>query len=224
MLVFALTISDSDFEPTGARVSEENSWKIYKSSSSRERERERAERVKKVLSNMQLKVFLVVSVLAALQLASAQECGVVVVAEDKLREEINKTIHTALEAEKENLQRGDSRIYPSSLWKQRRRDTRDQYKEEMSTIIHDSLEADREKCKQEITKAVQWAVENITDTVQQLLDPLLSDLAQHHLPGTTSDHPATSCQEVKNSNPSCLSGYYWIQTATQPSGTAILRL
>ena len=94
----------------------------------------------------------------------------------------------------------------------------------MSTIIHASPEADREKYKQEINKAVQWAVENITDTVQQLLDPLLSDLAQHHLPGTTSDHPATSCEEVKNSNPNSRSGYYWIQTATQPTGTAVLLL
>ena len=122
---------------------------------------------------MQLKVFLVVSVLAALQLGSAKKCDIVVVAEDELREEINKTVHTALEAE-------------------------------------------REQCKQEINKAVQWAVENITDTVQQLLDPLLSDFDQHHLPGTTSDHPATSCEEVQNSNPNSLSGYYWTQTATHP--------
>ena len=40
---------------------------------------------------MQLKVFLVVVVLAALQLGSAQESGVVVVEEDKLRE-INKIV------------------------------------------------------------------------------------------------------------------------------------
>ena len=122
---------------------------------------------------MQLKVFLMIVALAALQLGSAQECGVVVMAEDELREEINKTIHTALEAE-------------------------------------------RDQCKQEINNAVKWAVENITDTVQQLLDPLLTDFVQHHLPGTTSDHPATSCEEVKNSNPNSLSGYYWTQTATHP--------
>ena len=122
---------------------------------------------------MQLKVLLVVSVLAALQMGSAKTCKIVVVAEDELREEINKTINTALEAE-------------------------------------------REQCKQEINKAVQRAVDNITDTVQQLLDPLLNDFDQHHLPGTTSDHPATSCEEVQKGNPNSLSGYYWTQTATHP--------
>ena len=137
---------------------------------------------------MQLKVFLVVVVVvAALQLGSAQECGVVVVEEDKLREEINKTVTTALEAERE-------------------------YYKEMNKVVRALLEANKRKCKKEINKAV----ENITDILQQLLDPLLSDLAQHLLPGTTSDHPATSCEEVKNSNPNSLSGYYWIKTATYP--------
>ena len=136
---------------------------------------------------MQLKVFLVVVVVAALQLGSAQECGVFVVEEDKLREEINKTVTTALEAERE-------------------------YYKEMNKVVRALLEANKRKCKKEINKAV----ENITDIVQQLIDPLLSDLAQHLLPGTTSDHPATSCEEVKNSNPNSHSGYYWIQEADHP--------
>ena len=141
---------------------------------------------------MQLREFLVVVVtLAALQLGSAQECGVVVMAEDELREEINKTVTTALEAERE-------------------------YYKEMNKVVRALLEANKRKFKKEISKAVQQVVENITDTVQQLLDPLLTDLEQHHLPGTTSDHPATSCEEVKNSKPNSLSGYYWIQTATHP--------
>ena len=136
---------------------------------------------------MHIKVFLVVLVLAVLQLGSAQECGVVVAEEDKLREEINKTVTTALEAERE-------------------------YYKEMNKVVCALLEANKRKCKKEINKAV----ENITDILQQLLDPLLSDLARHLLPGTTSGHPATSCEEVQNSNPNSLTGYYWIQTATHP--------
>ena len=47
---------------------------------------------------MHLEVFL--TVLVALQLGSAQQCGVVVTTEDKVREYINTTLHTLLEEER----------------------------------------------------------------------------------------------------------------------------
>ena len=129
--------------------------------------------------DMHLQVFLLV--LVALQLGSAQQCGVVVLTEDKLREEINSTLTTLVEEE-------------------------------------------GKRCKEHINTAVQWAVENITGSVQQLLAPILQDLALHKRLGRTSHHPASSCQEIADNDPFSPPGYYWIQTAQRPLVQVYCRL
>ena len=59
-------------------------------------------------------------------------------------------------------------------------------------------------------------MENITDSVQQLLAPILQDLALHKRLGITYHQPAASCQQVAVENPGSLTGYYWIQTYQRP--------
>ena len=96
--------------------------------------------------------------LVFLQLGSAQECGVVVLSQDQLRQEI----------------------------------------------------------KEQVTAAVEQATANITDTLQQLLAPLVEEAALQKVPGKTPSNPARSCEEIKRSYPSSSSGYYWIQSQEVP--------
>ena len=96
--------------------------------------------------------------LVFLQLGSAQECGVVVLSQDQLRQEI----------------------------------------------------------KEQVTAAVEQATANITDTLQQLLAPLVEEAALQKVPGKTPSNPAHSCEEIKRNYPSSSSGYYWIQSQEVP--------
>ena len=131
---------------------------------------------------MYLQVFLIVLTVLLLG-SSAQQCGVVVFTEDKLKEEINNTLTTLIMREEQD-----------------------------------------KRCKEHINTAMEWAVENITGSMQQLLDPILQDLALHRRPGKTSHHPAISCQEIAENDPYAPPGYYWIQTAQRPLVQVYCRL
>ena len=74
----------------------------------------------------------------------------------------------------------------------------------------------KEEIKQQSDMAVQWAVENITGSVQQLLDPVVQHLQQHLRLGRSPAHPATSCKEISDKEPNSTCGYYWIQAAKGP--------
>ena len=73
-----------------------------------------------------------------------------------------------------------------------------------------------EEIKRQSDMAVQRAVANITGLVHQLLDPLLRDMQQHLRLGRSPAHPATSCKEIYDKEPSSTCGYYWIQPAKGP--------
>ena len=61
-----------------------------------------------------------------------------------------------------------------------------------------------------IDAALDRAVANLSATVEQLISPLVSQLSLLRQPGKTPSHPATSCKEILDLNPTSPSGYYWI--------------
>ena len=52
--------------------------------------------------------------------------------------------------------------------------------------------------------------EAVTETVNDLLAPLISKLSDLMTPGLTPSHPATSCKEILKLTPNSPSGLYWI--------------
>ena len=72
----------------------------------------------------------------------------------------------------------------------------------------------KEDIRREVNTAVQWAAINITETVEQLLAPLLEEISSQT--GKSPDHPAKSCEDIKETSPNSRSGYYWIQTPELP--------
>ena len=74
----------------------------------------------------------------------------------------------------------------------------------------------RQEIKEQVTEAVEQATANITDTLQQLLAPLVEEAALQKVPGKTPSNPARSCEEIKRNSPSSSSGYYWIQSQEVP--------
>ena len=74
----------------------------------------------------------------------------------------------------------------------------------------------RQEIKEQVTAAMEQATANITDSLQQLLAPLVEEAALHKVLGKTPSNPARSCEEIKRNYPSSSSGYYWIQSHEVP--------
>ena len=73
-----------------------------------------------------------------------------------------------------------------------------------------------EEVKQDMNLALEQAIKEVTDTIEQLLQPLLNETFSQPLAGKTPTNPATSCKDIEMENPSAQSGYYWIQTSEIP--------
>ena len=74
----------------------------------------------------------------------------------------------------------------------------------------------RQEIKEQVTVAVEQATANITDTLHQLLAPIVEKATLQKVPGKTPSNPARSCEEIKRNYPSSSSGYYWIQSQEVP--------
>ena len=84
---------------------------------------------------------------------------------------------------------------------------------EVVVLSRDQL---KQEIKEQVTAAVEQAAANITDSLQQLLAPLLEEAALKRIPGKIPTNPAHSCKEIKRNYPSSSSGYYWIQSQEVP--------
>lgn len=69
----------------------------------------------------------------------------------------------------------------------------------------------------QITTAVNKAITNISNSSEQLVFPIMTQLNFLRLPGTTLSHPAVSCQEIKKLNPTAPTGHYWLRDTTHSS-------
>ena len=55
-----------------------------------------------------------------------------------------------------------------------------------------------EEVKKDMNLALAQAIKEITDTFEQLLQPLLNETISQQLPGKTPTNPATSCRNINN--------------------------
>ena len=142
----------------------------------------------------------VVLSLVLLQLGSAHDYELIVVSRNQLRQEIKEQVTTATEMVAANItdslqQEIKGQVIAAT--------------EMAATNITDFLQ-------QEIKEQITAAIANITDSLQQLLAPLVEQADLQKAPGKTPSNPAHSCEEIKRSSPSSSSGYYWIQTQEVP--------
>ena len=133
---------------------------------------------------MYLPTFLSLSMLALLQLGATQQyCGMT---RNQLREEIRAGITAALASAANQS--------PTPL-----------------NILRNDSCTSRNQLREEIQAGVDDITANISNTFEQLLSPIMTQLQHLRLPGSTPSHPAASCKEIKELSPTAPSGYYWLR-------------
>ena len=131
-------------------------------------------------------------ILATLHLAAAHEGPLVVVGEDVLNQTIRGEVSAIVQQATANITTAVMQQVTASI----------------NTVI--------EEVKRDMNLALRQAIEEVTDTVEQLLQPLLNESSLRQLPGKTPSNPATSCRDIKSQSPTAPSGYYWIQNSDIP--------
>ena len=87
--------------------------------------------------------------------------------------------------------------------------------EELNSTIQQGLQEIRgelQSIKEELRR-VQEDMEDKLQGIQQLLSTILS---LHYNPGYSPSHPAHSCKEIYDRNTSSPSGYYWLESSSEP--------
>ena len=180
--------------------------------------------------------------LSTSQLAVASECGIVVVQEEELTQNIRDEVNTALVS----LLRATGRQPPAvnsnnqseiELRAEIRKDVnaalehtianvtdvcdyRDEFDELKESVKRDLREVNatvETVIEAAVNTAVEAAVEKATKPIEQLLQSLLNDVAFLRLPGTASHNPASSCRNIKTASPASPSGYYWLRAGNGSS-------
>ena len=162
-------------------------------------------------------------VLALLRLGGAQECGGFVgfltLTQDQLKKEIRAEVAAALAhggrvseiPQTENNSSGLCRAVVSDVEKGINATVEQAVSSAMEVAITNiSREVRDAAVSSAIDAALDRAVANLSATVEQLISPLVSQLSLLRQPGKTPSHPATSCKEILDLNPTSPSGYYWI--------------
>ena len=96
--------------------------------------------------------------------------------------------------------------------------TKDEMKREIKAQITEACTMEK---NQQQTCSNSSSTENIEASVIQKLDEIstkleatMNKLISLHQPGKTASHPATSCAELYDYNPSSPSGYYWLKDSS----------
>ena len=95
--------------------------------------------------------------------------------------------------------------------------------EELNSTMHEIRGQLQENIKEELQgvqedinnnlKEVQQGMEDKLQGIQRLLSTILS---LHYNPGYSPSHPAHSCKEIYDRNTSSPSGYYWLESSSEP--------
>ena len=67
----------------------------------------------------------------------------------------------------------------------------------------------------EITTTITQGFNNMSRELQQLLDPIVDEIRFLRHPGRSPCHPAHSCKQIFDDDPTSPSGYYWLQSSTE---------
>ena len=155
---------------------------------------------------MWFKVVLLVLSLSLLGLGAAQECegfvGVLGMTPDQLKKEIRANVAVALRQGAINSSGNGSCVVSNQ-------------EEQNTTTLEKAVDIAIEKFNSKMEKVIDTAMEeviaNISNSFEQLLSPIMTELHLLHLPGSTPSHPAASCREIKELSPTAPSGYYWLR-------------
>ena len=150
---------------------------------------------------MWFKVALLVLSLSLLGLGVAQECegfvGVLGMTPDQLKKEIRANVAAALR-EGVVMNSGNGTCVVSD------------HNSTVEKIVDTAIE-------RRLATAVEEVIANISNSFEQLLSPIMTELHLLRLPGSTPSHPAVSCREIKELSPTAPSGYYWLRSAGDSS-------
>ena len=145
------------------------------------------------------------------QLAVASECGIVVVQEEEMKQNIRTEVNTALVS----LLRATGRQPPAEN-NTGVCDYRDQFNELKESVTRELREVNvtiETVVEDAVNTAVEVAVEKATKPIEELLQSLLNDVAllRNLQLGRTPVYPANSCSEILVATPSSPSGYYLLR-------------
>ena len=74
-----------------------------------------------------------------------------------------------------------------------------------------SCEVNKLSVERAIEANIVTANEVVAHILSSLVSPAMAQLQLLRLPGNTPSHPATSCKEIKELNPTAPSGHYWLR-------------
>ena len=162
---------------------------------------------------MWFKVVLLALYLSQLGLGAAQECegfvGVLGMTPDQLKKEIRANVAAA-------LRQGASVNSGNETCAALTQEDFDNQLEKAMNVAIQKINSTIEKVVNDavaihLTAAVDEVIANVSNTFEQLVSPIMTQLQLLRLPGSTPSHPATSCKEIKELNSTASSGYYWLR-------------
>ena len=155
---------------------------------------------------MWFKVVLLVLSLSLLGLGAAQECegfvGVLGMTPDQLKKEIRANVAAALKQGAINSSGNRSCVVSNQ---------EGQNTTTLEKAVDIAIEKFNSKMEKIIDTAMEEVIANISNSFEQLLSPIMTELHLLRLPGSTPSHPAASCKEIKELSPTAPSGYYWLR-------------
>ena len=101
--------------------------------------------------------------------------------------------------------------------------TKEEMKREIKTQIAEACTTEKTQqqiCNNSSTDNIEASVIEKLDEISTKLEATMNKLISLHQPGKTASHPATSCAEIYDYNPTIPSGYYWLKD----SNDAIIRV
>ena len=162
---------------------------------------------------MWFKVVLLALFLSQVGLGVAQECegfvGVLGMTPDQLKKEIRANVAAA-------LRQGASVNSGNETCGVLTQENIDNKLEMAMDVAIEKINSTIEKIVDDaiathLAKAVDEVIANISNSFEQLLSPIMTELQLLRLPGSTPSHPAVSCREIKDLSPTAPSGYYWLR-------------
>ena len=153
-------------------------------------------------------VLLLVLSLSLLGLGAAQQCegfvGVLGITPDQLKKEIRANVGAALKEGAAMNRENETCLNQEEL---------NTTLEKAVNVAIEKLNSTMEKIvdtavKRHLAAAVEEVIVNISNSFEELVSPIMTQLYLLHPPGSTPSHPAASCKEL---SPTAPSGYYWLR-------------
>lgn len=147
-----------------------------------------------IFTDIEMWVQVAVFVLAAFQLGATQQCGMVLTTTEELKQEIRSEVAAAL-----TINLSTSRTAA-----------------ECAIRDNVTLERAADRIIHVIDQKMKQVTANTLAALEKIIEPISEEVKILLQLGKTSSRPASSCKEIKEQNPSSPSGYYWIESSSEP--------